>query len=283
MILSRREWLKLGAGAVALGIAGAPVLAPAADPRRKKIPIGLQLYSLRDIVDKDKLPRTLEAVAKMGYDGVEFAGYYGLKAADLRKMLDKAGLACCGSHTPLADLADGAMKRTLDFNLALGNKYVIVPSLPAANMASLAALVDTASLLTDLAEELKPSGLRIGYHAHPADFKPVADRIPWEYLFTNAGQDVVMQLDTGNCLEGGGDPATVLKKFPRRSATIHLKEFGGPKVAVIGEGAVAWKDVFELCEGAGGTKWYIVEQEVYKVSPMESVRGCIDSLRKMEK
>ena len=190
------------------------------------------------------MPGTLEAVAKMGYQGVEFAGYYGRKAKDLRQMLDHNGLKCCGTHTALDTLTGDALKGTVEFNQTLGNKFLIVPWLPPSITTSLAALIDAAKLLTDLADKVNEFGMRVGYHAHAHDFKPVADRIPWEVLFTNAGPDVVMQMDIGNCLDGGGDPVAELKKFPHRSATIHLKEHGGPQGAVIGQGDVPWKEIF---------------------------------------
>jgi len=92
-----------------------------------------------------------------------------------------------------------------------------------------------------------------------------------------------MQLDTGNCLGGGGDPVATLKKFPGRSLTIHLKEHGGPAGAPVGDGKVPWKEIFELCETTGGTQWYIVEQESFQTSSMESVQKCLENLRKMGK
>jgi sugar phosphate isomerase/epimerase len=92
-----------------------------------------------------------------------------------------------------------------------------------------------------------------------------------------------MQLDTGNCLGGGGDPVAVLKRYPGRATTIHLKEHGGPRGAPVGEGDMPWKEIFELCESTGGTEWYIVEQESYATAPLEVVRRCLENLRKMGK
>jgi sugar phosphate isomerase/epimerase len=279
---SRRSLLKAGAGAAALWTVGLRLPSVCADQATEKIPIGLQLYSLRDVAVKD-LSGTLEAVAKMGFQGVEFAGYYGQTAEALRKMLDLNGLRCCGTHTHLDTLRGDAWKGTVEFNKTLGNKFLVVPALPHANMGSIAALMDTAKLLTDLAEQTQALGMRVGYHSHAQDFKLLADRVPWEVLFTNAGPDVLMQLDTGNCLVGGGDPVATLEKFPHRSATIHLKEHSDSKGAVIGEGDVPWKEIFEICETAGGTEWYIVEQESFRDSSLESVKLCLKNLHKMGK
>jgi sugar phosphate isomerase/epimerase len=286
MNFSRRNMLKLGIGAAGLLAAGVKPLR-AEVKIAKKIPIGLQLYSVRDACGKD-LPGVLAAVAKMGYQGVEFAGYYGRKAEALRKLLDDNGLKCCGTHTGLDTLTGNALQGTIEFNKTIGNKYLIVPGLPHANMASVQALIGTAKLLTELAEKVNtldnaPSGMCVGYHAHGGDFQPVGGQVPWEVLFSHAGPGVVMQLDTGNCLDGGGNPIAILKKFPGRSATIHLKEHGGKPGAVIGEGLVKWQEVFDLCETTGGTQWYIVEQESYAGSPLDAVKGCLESLRKMGK
>lgn len=282
MNISRRNLLKLGAGAAGLLAAGVRPAHLFAEEAGKKIPIGLQLYSLRDVIGKD-VPGTIEAVAKMGYQGVEFAGYFGMKAEALRKLLDRNGLKACGTHTGLDTLQGDNLKRTVEFNQILGNSYLIVPSLPGERMASVAALIDTAKLLTEMADKVADEKMFVGYHAHGGDFKPLGDRIPWDVLFSNAGPGVVMQLDTGNCQSVGGDPVATLKKFPGRSVTVHLKEDGGPRGAAIGEGKVPWKEVFEVCETTGGTKWYIVEQETYQKSPLESVKIGLANLRKMGK
>ncbi len=282
MNISRRTALKLGAGTAAMLATGVTPLVAAARADKKKIPLGLQLYSVRHDCQKD-LPRVIEAVAKMGYDGVEFAGYYGRKANELRKLLDDAGLKCCGTHTGLNTLGDDALEATIEFNKTLGNKYLIVPGLPGANRGSVKALKETAKFFTETAAKVKPHGMVVGYHAHGGDFKKFDGQTGWDILFSNAADDVVMQLDIGNCIGGGGDPIAVLKKFPGRSATIHLKEHGGKPEAVVGEGDVDWKQVFKLCETTGRTEWYIVEHERGAGKPLENVKRCIDNLRKMGK
>jgi sugar phosphate isomerase/epimerase len=283
MNYSRREMLKLGAGAAALWTTGVdPLSAAEVESAKKKIPIGLQLYSVRQDCEKD-LPGVLRAVAKMGYQGVEFAGYYGRNAKELRSLLDQNGLKCCGTHTGLNTLTGDALEGTIEFNKTLGNKFLIVPSLPGNRTSSVRALKETAKLLSELAEKAKPRQMRVGYHAHGGDFRRFDGETAWDIIFSNASPDVVMQLDLGNCISGGGDPIAILKKFPHRSATIHLKEHGGRRGAVIGQGNVDWKEIFRLCETTGGTEWYIVEQESYAASPLESVRLCIENLRKMGK
>ena len=91
-----------------------------------------------------------------------------------------------------------------------------------------------------------------------------------------------MQMDIGNCLEGGGDPYEPISKFPGRSKAIHLKEWSD-NGAPVGEGKVDWKRIFELCETVGGTEWYVVEHEVGSSNDLAGIEACIKNLRKMGK
>lgn len=276
--------LKLGIGTAASWAAGMGILHAQSGTRNKekRIPLGVQLSPIRKECEKD-LPGVFKAVAAMGFDGVEFAGYFERTAAQLRQLLDDNGLVCCGTHTRLETLTGDAFQETVQFNKTLGNKFLIVPWLPHARFASRQATLDTAKMFNELAAKAKPLGMLVGYHAHGGDFEKLDGETAWDILFANTTADVLMQLDIGNCIEGGGDPVAVLKKFPGRSRTIHLKEHGGKKGAVIGEGDADWKEVFRLCETTGKTEWYVVEQESYDRPPLETVRRCIENLRKMGK
>lgn len=278
MTISRRNMLKLGAGAAAMTVLPANLIG--AD-MAKKIPIGLQLYSVRGECEKD-LPKVLAAVRDMGYKGVEFAGYYGRNATQLRKLLDDNGLVCCGTHTGLETLTGDNLKKTVEFNRILGNRFLICPYIPEDRFSTVEKCKQLGAFFAEMSQKVKGDGMRVGYHAHAGDFKKIGDETHWDLFFANTTEDVVMQLDTHNCLGGGGDPYAILKKFPGRATTIHLKEFGGKEAAPIGEGDVRWPEIFELCEKPGKTEWYIVEHESGS-KPLESVKECIDNLRKMGK
>ncbi len=99
---------------------------------------------------------------------------------------------------------------------------------------------------------------------------------------TTLTTNVVHQLDTGNTIDGGGDPLALIKKYPCRTRTTHIKEHGGSADTPVGEGKIDWKPLFEAYESIGGTEWYIIEHETSK-NPMETVKACVDNMHKMGK
>ncbi len=279
--VSRRKFLKIaavGTGAAFINVDRMAAAGKFLVGTQKNIPIGVQLYSVRGAAQND-LPNVLKAIYEMGYKGVEFAGYYGWedKPKELRKLLDNSGLKCCGTHTALSTLQGDSLKSTAELNSTLGNPYLIVPSLRAETEKE---WKDLAKTFNEIALKASDMGKRVGYHAHADDFKSLGDSTPWEIFFDNTDKEVLMQIDIGNCLAGGGDPLKMLKKYKGRSATVHLKEHGGPQGAVIGQGVVPWKEVLETVEAVGETDWYIVEHETGTDS-MESIKGCLEGLRKM--
>jgi sugar phosphate isomerase/epimerase len=273
--VNRRDFIgAVGIAGLALGVAPLAQAAP-----KKKIPVGLQLYSVREQCAKD-LPGTLAAVAKIGYQGVEFAGYHGRSATELRRMLDDNGLVACGTHTPYESIFTGNLDKTIEFNLILGNKFLIVPWMNEAKTKQ--EWLGRAELFNQTAAKVKPHGLWVGYHAHQHDFKQIDGVTAWDLFFGNTKSAVIMQLDTSNCCEGGADPVAVLKKYPGRARSIHLKPHGGSPDAAIGEDKVDWQAVFAFCEGKGKTQWYVVEHES-GTNPLDAVQRCYEALRKFGK
>ncbi len=292
--LSRRNFLATTAAAVAAGsILGAgckktdqaaptDANAPAGTTAKAPLPVGVQLYSVRTDCAKD-LPGTIAKVAAMGYNGVEFAGYYDNTAADLRKLLDDNGLKCCGTHTAMDTLSKDNLQATIEYNQTLGNKFLICPWLNPEGDNPKDIWLQHANRFNEVAEVLKPLGMYVGYHCHAHDFHALdSGEVPWELLFDNTADNVVMQIDTCNCMTGGGDPIKYLKKYPGRSLTIHLKEWSATKPdAIIGEGDVKWDEVLQLCESTGGTEWYIIEEEKDAYPPLEAIDLCLKNYKKL--
>jgi sugar phosphate isomerase/epimerase len=254
-----------------------------------KIPVGLELYSVRQDFSKDPLG-TLKAVAAMGYQGVEFAGGTELSGALLRAMLDETKLVCCGWHTPVEMLLDDKLAATIALNKAVGNKRVIVPGLPQNMTGSKPNWLKTASFFNELADKLAPHDLVTGYHLHHVDAIAVGGERPWDVFAANTEGRFIMQMDTGNALCGGADPVALLAKYPGRAGTVHLKPYSPSDATddmnrgfnrLIGKDELPWKDIFHVCETTAGTQWYIVEYEIGLIPPLEGVKQCLQALRVM--
>jgi sugar phosphate isomerase/epimerase len=246
-----------------------------------RIPIALQLFSVRRQCVED-LEGTLKAAADMGYEGVEFAGYHGHEAPEIRRMLDALGLAAAGSHLGIQLMLGDSLAATIEFERALGNRYLVVPGLPGEMTDSRGAWERTAGLFRELANDLAAHGMRVGYHNHTAEFTPLDGETPWDIFFGSTSPDVIMQLDTGNALHVGADPVPYVERYPGRATTVHLKEHSATnEKALIGEGDVDWPRLLDLCETVGGTEWYIVEQESHAYPPLDCVARCLENLRRM--
>ena len=244
----------------------------------KKIPVALQLYSVRDVIGGD-VPGTLKAIADMGYEGVEFAGYYGLKPDELRGMLDDCGLICAGSHTGLPTLADDMFDETVEMNKVLGTDRMIIPGgLP---MSKTEKAIEMA---TDIYDRCKAAGMRTGFHNHVAEFKMVDGKTQLDRLFENTPDDFLVQCDIGWATAAGADVPAFLRKYAKRLETVHVKEHKeNVPTAPVGEGVVDWPLMFDILEKETAVQWYIVEQEQYAVNSMASAKDCIDNIRKMRR
>jgi len=249
------------------------------------IPIALQLYSVRDDSATNFLD-VIERVGKMGYDGVEFAGYHGLSAHDLRKALDDNGLKCAGTHIGLNVLEGDDLEATIEFHRVLGCSNLIVPWLPESMRDSEESCRATSIRLDEVGHRLRGHGMRTGFHCHEGDMRPLGEgKSAWDLIAGATDKSFIMQYDTANGMSGGADPVQPILNWPGRGVTVHLKEWSGEHGAkVIGEGMVPWDRVFQACETVGGTEWYIVEHESYEgMTPLEAVEKCLKNLRAMGK
>lgn len=274
--ISRRSFLALASAA--------PFMSAAI--RGQRIPVGLELYSVRDQLKED-LPGTLRAVAKMGYEGVEFfAPYFDWTpdyAKEVRRLLDELHLRCFSTHNSARSFAPDNLGRAIELNQALGSKFIIMAS--AGRVEGLDGWKAVAETLNRAAEKLKPLGLRTGFHNHQAEFTPVEGRRPIEVLAANTGKDVVLQLDVGTCLQAGSDPVAWIKANPGRIASIHCKDWSpdpakGYKV-LFGEGVAPWKKILQAAEKSGGIQYYLIEQEGSAFPPIETVERCLAAFRRL--
>jgi len=276
----------LAAGLLAAGtsasILGKSALAAAA----KRIPIALQLYSVRGDCGKD-FDKTVAAVAKMGYQGVEFAGYhkYGGDAAGLKKKLDDLGLKTAGTHIGTSSFADDRIGQTIEFHQTIGCKFLIVPGDGA--FCHPEKSKELAEKFNKAAEALKPHGMYCGYHNHTREFNIAegTDKTYWDLFAERTSEEVVLQQDCGWTAHAGRDPAVYVRKYPGRTKITHFKpsvhgDTAGKK-AFLGQDSVNWPEVITACREVGGTEWITVEQESYPdgKSPMECSKISLDGLK----
>lgn len=290
--MNRRSFLKSGLGAAAFSAFSAfdssnrdALFAAASE---KKIPIALQVYSVRDYAAKD-LRATLKRIAEIGYKGVEFAGYYGNDAKSVRKWLDEAGLKAISTHLGVPALLEGQFDKTVEFEKTLGNNRLIVAGGLSASCATDAGNQMTAYLFNEIAAKARKVGMQIGFHAHFNDFTDVNGKTAWELFFSRTSEDIIAQMDVGNCMHGGADPYAEVEKFPNRGKLMHVKaenEKGKHGACVAGKGDIVdWKRMFNIAENVGGVEWYIVEQEDCREGSdiFDACAECYENLKKMGK
>lgn len=244
-------------------------------------PIALQLWSVREDCANDFFG-TLAAVAEMGYDGVEFAGYHGVSAPDLARRLADLGLKAPSTHAGWATLQPDTIGDTILYHKTLGCPLLIVPGIPQEMRASLDACLNTADRFISVLEHLRAEGLGCGYHCHEADVLalPTGER-PWDVIAENTPDDFVLQYDTANGMSGGVSAVQPILDYPGRGKSLHVKEYSGPGgSAVIGEGEVPWSEVLAAAKDA---EWLVVEHEQYgDRTPLDCAKLCLDALREFQ-
>lgn len=249
-----------------------------------KIPVGLELYSVREALKRDP-EATVRAVAQMGYEGVEFyAPYWECSEGQtklMRKLLDDIGMRCFSTHNSDSYVTAENIQRARDMNLILGSKYVIVASAhPKPGADGWKAVAD---MLNAAAEQLEPAGLKAGYHNHQPEFVPADGTRPMEILAKNTKPSVALQLDVGTCLEAGSDPVAWIRTNPGRIRSMHCKDWSPDPAkgysVLFGEGAADWGKIFEAAESAGGLEYYLVEQEGNRFSELDTARLCLRRFR----
>ena len=269
-----------------LAAAGAASLARVS-AQGKQIPVGLELYSVRDELKQD-LMGTVRAVAAMGYQDVEFySPYYEWTTAyakEVRALLDELKLRCYSTHNSARSFEPEGLPHAIELNQIIGSKLVV--------MASAGRRVETiddwkrvAETLSKASEKLRPEGMRSGFHNHAVEWKSIGGQRPMDVLAANTPKDFVLQLDVGTCLEAKQDPVAFIKANPGRVNSYHLKEWSAdPAVgykALLGEGEGPWKEIFAAAESVGGAEHYLIEQEGSRFPPLETAKRCLETYRKM--
>ena len=263
---------------------------------------GIQLYSIRTDMNADPLG-TLQKLASMGYKHVEHANYmnrkfYGWTAGEFKKILNDLGMKMPSGHTVLGaqhwdsstkDFTD-VWKYTVEDAAAMGQLFVISPSLEADSRKSLSGMQAFMEIFNKSGELCKKSGMKFGYHNHDFEFREkLGDKSVFDIILTETDPSLVMyQLDIGNMINGGAMALDIMKQYPGRFESMHVKdatpstEGGNDKYesTILGKGIIPIKEVIDLGK-KWGTKHFIIEQESYQgKTPLECAREDLEIMKK---
>jgi len=281
---SRRNFLKTSAAAAA-AVSLAPRTLSAAPPL--SLPIGLQLYSVRNLLPND-FEGTLKDVAAAGYVDVEAAGYFDHTAGDFRHAMDLAGLRCISTHHPLG-LLKPHLDEYIEYGRNLGLTYIVCPSPMRKEPGARGPLTLedwrwTAGELNKIGEKVKAAGMTFGYHNHGPEFGTEKGVVFYDELLRLTDPKlVVFEMDCGWVFAAGRNPIDYLSKTPDRFPLLHVKDMakganGEYHSVVLGRGGM---DYAPILRAATGLKHYFVEQEEFEIPPMEALRDDADYMRKL--
>jgi sugar phosphate isomerase/epimerase len=248
--------------------------------------VGIELYTVRDQLAKD-LPGTVTAVAKMGYEVVEFFSPYfqwtTQQATDVRKLLDDLGIKCLSTHNGAQSFSEEGLKKATELNQIIGSRYIVMAS-PPPRTNTVDGWKTVGEMLTSAAEKLEPLGMSTGYHNHQNEWKPIDGQRPMDVIAANSSRDVVLQFDVGTCVEVGEDPIAWINKNPGRIKSVHCKDWSKEKgyAVAFGEGDAPWKQIFEAVEKTGGVEYYLVAPELAGPDgELAMVRHCLDNWKQL--
>ena len=297
---SRRSFLQKST----VFVAGSMLLSPtimAATPKTKKL-VGIQLYSIREDMKKDPLT-TLKKLAEMGYKYVEHANYierkfYGYSATEFKKILADMGMKMPSGHTVMRgehwddskkDFTD-AWKYTVEDAAIVGQEFVISPWMDEGMRKDEEKLKLLMDIFNKSGELCKKSGMRFGYHNHDFEFNEnIGGGTLYDFILKNTDPDlVIQQLDVGNLYNGGVKAIDVVKKYPGRFVSLHVKDEIESKEGhekyestILGKGIVNLKELLEVAKKISGVKHYIIEQESYQgKTPLECAKEDLEIMKK---
>lgn len=270
----------------------------------EKRPVAYQIYSAREEAAQD-LNTVLAALKGMGYDGVEFAGFYGHTAEEVKAMLDANGLVAISSHVPFVQI-EADMFGVIAYHQAIGCKYIAVPYLDDQTRPGAPGFAHAIAVIDKFGRLLKEAGMTLLYHNHDFEFVTMSGMYGLDFLYEAIPADYLQtELDICWVKYAGENPADYIRKYAGRCPIVHLKDFVGRKeegstpYALIGLDENEKKDTqaFEFrpvgfgCQNVeevlnagieSGAQWFIVEQDQsVGRTPLEAAEMSIGTLKKL--
>jgi len=285
--MDRRAFLAAAGGlAAGLTFPGSPIPFPRMTTRIAAI--GLQLYTVRDLMQKD-VEGTIAQVAAAGYQEVEFAGYFGKTPAEIKAMVARHNLVAPSAHVPFEAIAKG-WDQVLADSVAAGHQYIVVAWIPEEQRKTVDAWKHIGAVLTGAGAAAKKAGLQLAYHNHSYEFVPLEGQRPYDVLLAATDPQLVqLEMDLFWITYGGGDPLAYFAQYPGRVPMVHVKDMmkkPTPTVAPdsvmadVGKGTIDWRRIFARSAQAG-IKHYFVEHDSPK-DPIASIRASCAYLQTLE-
>lgn len=239
----------------------------------KKIPISLQLWSVHSDTQRD-FTATVAEVARIGYAGVELAGYGNLDATGAKAAIDAAGLKVSGMHVGFQRLRDD-LAGVINDALLFGTRHVVCPHWPETQFVSAAACEKIGEQLAEWGATLRAFGLQLSFHNHAIETTPFDGRTALDWMLGAAApRDLAVEPDVYWLKVGGLKPEKFLRDHGARVRLVHIKD-----ETELGSGPVDFAPVFAAIDEIGSVEWLVVEQESYNHAPLVSVRLCLEKLK----
>ena len=242
----------------------------------------LELYSIRQLMEKDVM-KSLEQTTAAGYDGVEFAGFFGMEASAINDKLTEINLEVCGSHTGF-DLLTNNLDEVLKYNKIIGNKNIILPAIGPDLRADAEGWKKCAQMFTEIGKKCADEGFAFAYHNHDFEFEKFGGVTGYHILTDNMNPSFVkLQPDLGWVAYAGQDVESFLEEYKDLILNIHVKQFkkvGSKDATEVHQGIVHYPPIIRKCIELG-LEWFIIEQEGFDIPMLESIEINCTELKKM--
>lgn len=291
---NRRDFLKRTSLFLAAGLAAPQIFSSCgaqkntASSRGAQKNIGLQLYSLRDMVKDSGIKSVLEAASKMGYKNLETAGYnngkiYGMAPAEFKKMVNDLGMKCTSAHLSQAYSKEkeaevlGWWDKAIEAHNELGVKYMIQPWMPVNDSTTQDDLKMYCDYFNTVGYKTAAASIAFGYHNHDFEFRKINGELIYDFLLKNVSKNhVLFELDVYWCKVGGYDPTEYLKNYADQIKVVHIKD----EKEIGASGNLDFAPIFNQMTANNVKDWYVEVEQYTNNNPEESVKQSYDFLNK---